>query len=67
MIMADSCFTIMIESFYGTIQNDIHDNYSKLIDELSSLSLLFCQCFLINFTAYFGYTLCIAPYLKEFT
>jgi len=31
MIMADSCFINMIESFYETIQNDIRDNYSKLI------------------------------------
>lgn len=41
MIMADSCFIITIESFNKTIQNDIRDNYSKLIADLSSLSLLF--------------------------
>jgi hypothetical protein len=39
--MADRSFIITTESFYETIQNDICDNYSKLIADLSSLSLPF--------------------------
>jgi len=44
--MADSSFIITTESFSETIQNDIHANYSKLIADLSSVSLLFRQGFL---------------------
>lgn len=48
MIMAVRNFIITAESFHETIQNDIDDNYSKLIADLSSLSLIFSCCLLIN-------------------
>jgi hypothetical protein len=50
--MAESNFIIKIESFHETIQNDIHDNYSKLIADISSVSLLFRLCLLINEQGY---------------
>lgn len=46
--MADNSFIIKAESFHETIQNDIHDNYSKLIADISSVSSLFRWCLLIN-------------------